>query len=530
MRSLRQGGRAALRPIGIQPEFGAVFELCPLLESTARPGACRGPLLDSSNALSLRLAESDNRAVNSEAAYLFRHALLRDAAYQLQLPGNRANLHALAFGIIEALHGGRAPEPPPLNSDDAPALPSHPTDGVALELAEHARLAMGDGEGLQAESLLYLRRAAEYMERVFRGDDSASAWQALAPALRGTPKGEALRRAGAALRQVGRGEQAERTFVQALAIFREVGDRRSEGLVLGNLAGIHHETGRAEQAERTYGQALAIHREVGNRRFEGVTLTNLATLYHATGRIEQAERTFGDALAILRDTGNRRFEGGTLGNLAILYHETGRVEEAERLFVQALAIHREVGDRLAEGPTLGNLAALYQVARQVELSERTFEHALRILRETANRRSEGLALGSLASLYQNTGRLAEAERTYVQALAIHREVGNRPSEGIALGNLAGVYHDTGRVEEAEQTFRRALAIHREVGHRRFEGLHQCDVAICLLVLKHPREARAAWLQGAAILETLRDSQGLQQVTAGMRKACADAGAPPFDQA
>lgn len=44
----------------------------------------------------------------AEAAYLFRHALLRDAAYQLQLPADRAALHALALEIIEGLYGGNA--------------------------------------------------------------------------------------------------------------------------------------------------------------------------------------------------------------------------------------------------------------------------------------------------------------------------------------------------------------------------------------------------------------------------------------
>ena len=54
------------------------------------------------------------RSSRAEEAYLFRHALLRDAAYQLQLPGDRERLHLLAFELIEALAGGPPPfdEPP----------------------------------------------------------------------------------------------------------------------------------------------------------------------------------------------------------------------------------------------------------------------------------------------------------------------------------------------------------------------------------------------------------------------------------
>ena len=48
--------------------------------------------------------------MKGEQVYLFRHALLRDAAYQLQLPGDRARLHGLAVEVIEEVCGGRAPD------------------------------------------------------------------------------------------------------------------------------------------------------------------------------------------------------------------------------------------------------------------------------------------------------------------------------------------------------------------------------------------------------------------------------------
>ena len=38
-------------------------------------------------------------SLKAEQIYFFRHALLRDAAYQLQLPGDRARLHGLAFAM-----------------------------------------------------------------------------------------------------------------------------------------------------------------------------------------------------------------------------------------------------------------------------------------------------------------------------------------------------------------------------------------------------------------------------------------------
>src|SRR5690606_18101988 len=56
--------------------------------------------------------------MDAESAYLFRHALVREAAYQLQPPGDRAQLHAFTVRILQ---------------DDARVAP--------LDLADHAAFA-----------------------------------------------------------------------------------------------------------------------------------------------------------------------------------------------------------------------------------------------------------------------------------------------------------------------------------------------------------------------------------------------------
>jgi len=189
---------------------------------------------------------------SAEIAYLFRHALLRDAAYSLQLPSDRARLHELAFYLIEQAFGGRAPEPPPLDAINPPEFVPHATDRVAAELAYHGQRALEPGTGAKSACpwLLYLRRAAEVADQQFR-PEAESLWLKLAEQLQGAACGEAIRSAGWATHLRGRPHIAERHMDQALAIHREVGNRRGEGLALGNLAIVYQETGRVELAERT---------------------------------------------------------------------------------------------------------------------------------------------------------------------------------------------------------------------------------------------------------------------------------------
>jgi predicted ATPase len=62
--------------------------------------------------------------ITAEQAYSFRHALVQEAAYQLQLPSERARLHLIALQAIERGFGEKPPELPPIEDpDEAPAPP-----------------------------------------------------------------------------------------------------------------------------------------------------------------------------------------------------------------------------------------------------------------------------------------------------------------------------------------------------------------------------------------------------------------------
>ncbi len=118
----------------------------------------------------------------AETAYLFRHALVRDAAYELQVPSERSVLHRLALQLIEDLYGGR----PSTNIEainPALALPDRlAIDPVAEELAEHARLGRlqeESGETRDVEAV-YLLHAALHADRTFDRERAIRIWDRLA--------------------------------------------------------------------------------------------------------------------------------------------------------------------------------------------------------------------------------------------------------------------------------------------------------------------------------------------------------------
>ncbi|MGE5073130.1 MAG: AAA family ATPase, partial [Anaerolineae bacterium] len=97
-------------------------------------------MLDDDPTLDVRVSEAERASIWSplnELRYLFRHSLLRDAAYSMQLQAHRRELHALAVQALESLY--------------ADELTSH-----YPELAFHSEQA-----ALKEKAQFYLRRAAD---------------------------------------------------------------------------------------------------------------------------------------------------------------------------------------------------------------------------------------------------------------------------------------------------------------------------------------------------------------------------------
>jgi len=277
-------------------------------------------------------------------------------------------------------------------------------------------------------------------------------------------RGRVLRNVGVACLSAGRMDEARAHYEQALAIHREVGNRRDEGIALTMLADLDRQQGRMEEARAHCKQALAVHRELGERRFEGKALCTLGILHAEQGRMDEARAQWEQVLAICRELDDRPTEGVVLGNLGALHLEQGRMDEARAHYERALAIHRDVGNRKSEGFVLGHVGNLHAAQGRMDEARANFEQALAIHRDVGNRSSEGLVLGNLGALHLEQGRMEEACAHFEQALAIHREVGDRRSEGRTLLNLGVMHAEQGRMDEARANFEQALAIHRGIGY------------------------------------------------------------------
>jgi tetratricopeptide (TPR) repeat protein len=467
--------------------------------------------------------------MQAEQAYLFRHALLRDAAYELQPPSARAALHVFALSVLE------------FRNDSAPA-----------ELARHAREAQNapgaDVPALEASELRYLWLAAEHAAAGFHYDRAAGLYLAVADHRLESPGGRAraLRSAGNVYRLAGRPLSGKGYVERAIAMAREAADPAELGSALALLGDVHAHAGAPALAEENQLEALAVLRAAGLRDGEALSLNGLGALYMGIGRGHEAEPLLARALQIAIEL-KLPLEARVRANIATLHRFAGKLAEAVPGYRAALEMFRKAGDRVSESAALSSLAVALQQSGEAAEAEDLFRAAWALSREVGNRRVEAEALlheslammqeigdrraatstiSNLASMYMDTGRDELAAVTFRRGLALSRESGDARAQSMALNGMASLCLRKQQHEQAREYFEQAVRIALDAGAIALAGALRCNLGVCLLRLHDP-QARQTWLEGAAMLEQCGDFNELGRRRTAMLAGCKRAGVPPF---
>jgi predicted ATPase/class 3 adenylate cyclase len=458
----------------------------------------------------------------TDGRYLFKHALMRDAAYDMQLRARLRALHRLAGEAIEQAY---ATDPAPYYAD----LTYHYSQAENLERERHYAKLAGEQAAARfanAEAVTYLRRAFELtpetdaaecyalliaLDKVYdlqgqreaqrenlahlkkladvlqddqkRGQiavcqaryarsmgDSAEAVTAAQAAIDiarqikdWEVESQGLQNLGFVAKNQGDYTQARRYFEQALRLYQEMGDRPGEAAALGNLGGICSFQGNYAEARAYHEQSLRLAREVGNRQGEGLSLNSLGNIWGRQGDYTQARTFYEQGLAIFREIGYRAGEGLTLHNLGNIALYQGDYATARTYLELSLRIRCELGDQSRVGHLLISLGGVSYRQGDFNLAKTFFEQALRISREMDNPPGEAAALHNLGLMAGDEGAYIQARDYFEQALHLCQQLGDRKGQSLNLRKLGDICSSQGDDAEAQNYYEQARVIKRELG-------------------------------------------------------------------
>ncbi len=431
----------------------------------------------------------------SEIEYIFRHALLRDAAYSMQLQIRQRELHGTAVSAMEKIYRDNL-EP------HFGELAYHAEKADLREKALHyLRLA-----GKASLSLYHNQQAIDYFTRAlallesdelrekfdlmllrvecyYNNSDSAAQFKDL----------DILEELAKTLQDDG---LLGRTYMRRSYCFSALGDFQN---VL------------------TYATRAKFFAEAA---LDNETLLStylvLPNSYLRIGKAEEALQYAKEGLQYAQGQNDRTGIGKALSILGLVSLEIETPTIAMGYQEQALVIAREIKNKYLEAMTLNNLANTVGLSQgDFFTAKNYFEQAYSISRELGNLNGNGIALLNLGWLTGILGDYPAAISYYEQALSILREIGLRSQEMLAYINLSAVLGAQGEADKSLRWAQQALELSTSIGDPTGEGWAYFYLGYAQLLNKKYANSASAFLTSVQIRTALNTDILAVEARAGL---------------
>jgi DNA-binding SARP family transcriptional activator/tetratricopeptide (TPR) repeat protein len=166
---------------------------------------------------------------------------------------------------------------------------------------------------------------------------------------------------------------------QALDIFRELGDRANEAVVLNGLAGMLEKQEHYPEALAVALDALRMLKAVGHWWTQAILENGVGWLYAHLGQYDRALTHCQRALSLHRDSGHRGGTADTLDSLGYVYLHLGDIAAAKTHYTKAIEAYREIGAPFGEGNSLAGLGDALLAEGDLGAAEAAWRESVAIL-------------------------------------------------------------------------------------------------------------------------------------------------------
>jgi tetratricopeptide (TPR) repeat protein len=382
----------------------------------------------------------------NELRYIFKHSLLREAIYDMQLRARLRELHRAIAESIEKLYEENIEE-------------------RFADLAFHYEQAE-----IKTKTTEYLNKAADFAKRNYQNSQAIEYYEKL---LTYYPTNndqknvlKIVLKKGELLQLSGNWNAAEADFQKALELAENLNDNVSIARASGTLGNVLMLKGDYTNAKKYHETGLSTAISLDDAVGIGRSLGGLGNLYFRQGNYEMAESYFKQCLEKVRSVDERHINPQIVANLGLTYMNQSRYEEGIACMLEQLRICDDKKDKQGRAIMHTNLGIVYNEEGDYDAAQHHFQEGLAMSEELGNKFLISIALGSLGNVYEKKGDFKTAEELYIQDLQLTEQLGDKQGIAIALGLIGGLYSEKGEFEKALDYIKRNLALCEQLGYQK----------------------------------------------------------------
>lgn len=354
--------------------------------------------------------------------YMFKHITTQEVAYGSLAYATREMLHERFGHYVERAYGDEIEQ-------------------YIDTLAYHYGHSTND-----AKKREYLLRAGDHAKAIYANEAAIDYYQRVLPIVPAADRAEVLVALGEVLQLIGRWDDAENLYREAVELAQQQADRHALAKAQNALGLLLSKTDKPEVAVEWLQKGLVGFRNVRDQAGVEQVMQNIGTLLMTQYRYDEAERYFDQ----LRQSENPRSVVEANLFLSWVHMRQGDFEVAEQMTLRAIHTAQENNYKHGEYATNADLAGFYFMRGDFRKSIGHCNAALEAAQSMGFLEGIRLVIGNTGEIYRQLGDFTRALRCYHHALALALELGNVRGMFFSLVNLSSLYftqgNDTGCIE------------------------------------------------------------------------------------
>lgn len=387
--------------------------------------------------LSMELVQGERERIwnaLSEVQYIFKHALLRDAVYQMQLHKRLSNLHLLAAESIEKAYPAK--------------------EETYSDLARHY-----ENAGKLEKCLDYFEKAADYAEKNFRNEEAIELYNKyLSHQANEEERLHIMMKVGEIHERIGDWIPAERIYSELMILSDKYDNEIMRADSLNRHAFILNRLSKSAKALEEYRQSLSIYEKHNSLLGISGAYNNIGMVYETMEDDSTAIEYYLKALKYLEDKPKTeellKVAMYAYNNLGYAKQKHRELDEAGKYFDKSI----EISDKLniKRNAALLNSANIYYLKNDYEKAVELYLKMLGNSKEVGDRYLIRVITNNLGSVETMLGRYENALDFYQQALEMAQSINDEKGMRMIYGNMGDVNAELGNLDKAEQYFKLSI--------------------------------------------------------------------------
>lgn len=470
---------------------------------------------DKSNSQNLReVVKSAERALIwrpiNDQRFIFRHSLLREAVYSMQLKSRQKLLHKMTAEAIEKIYSENLEQRYfELVYHYEQAKNESKLQHYLEKAAEHAKAYYQNSQALIFyDKLLEIHEKSGTNEQITntlinKGNilELIGQWDKCEPLYRkaldcatktsdSSLLGLANNTLGNFLMLKGKYFEADKLLETAAAFYGSAHDNNGISRVYGNLGTLYFRQGKYDTAKLYFVRSIQLAQLYDHASSNAQNVATLGLTYMSLGKYDEGIRWQENQLGICKKLNDKQGMAILYVNIGLVYFEKGEYEPALTNYLLGYELSEELGNKQLISIVTGGIGNIYQRQGKFDLAHEHYEKSLTYAQELGDKQGIAHAHGLMGELYSITGDFELAIEHLEQNVEIGKSLSDRKGVAKAFNILGDIYFFKNELEKSMQSYDRSINLTRSIGNKLVLGFSLVEKGTVLISMERMEDAKA----------------------------------------